>query len=89
MPIQIKSLAKGFTVDYCGGGGVGAKVAYAGTDVFFTGIVPAGYDLNRIVVDCLPALVSLTKLSASEISYAKPKPLTKPKKKNKKQLEMF
>jgi len=88
MAIQITSLTRGFVVDYTEKG-IGVKVAYAGQDVHFQGIIPIGYDLNRVVVDCLPSIVSLTGISAKEISYAKPKQPTSAKKKNKKQLELL
>jgi len=88
MAIQITSLQRGFKVDFAGDKGKGIKVAYAGQDVFFDGLIPAGYDLNRIVVDCLPALASLSKVSASQISHARLKALPKTKKVSKKQIRM-
>ena len=88
MPIQITSLSRGFCVDFCEIG-VGTIVAYAGCNVYFRGDLPKGYNLNRVVVDCLPVIVSLTKVRAVDVSYVKLRGVAKVKKVSKKQLGLF
>ena len=88
MPVQITCLSKGFRVDFCQKG-VGTKVAYADGGVFFYGDLPKGYDFNRVVADCLPVIISLTKVRAMDVSYVKLKSVAKAKKVSKKQLGLF
>ena len=88
MPIQIVCLSKGFRVDFCEKG-IGAIVAYADGDVFFNGDLPKGYDLNRVVAECLPVIISLANVRAMDVSYTRLKGVAKAKNVSKKQLGLF
>jgi len=73
MAIRIESLRRGYSVVFCDKK-IGTVIGYAGGhQVCFLGDKPPRRSLNEILVECLPVICSLTGVSASDVSYAKPK----------------